>query len=79
MGYATFKIVLEEGKKQPKQNKEVEGPILENEYYRIQIDSKRGVVTSLFDKELYKELVDLNSGYKLGEFIYEQPDNRESM
>jgi hypothetical protein len=79
MGYATFKIVLEEGKKQPTQNTEVEGPILENEYYRIQIDSKRGVVTSLFDKELNKELVDLNSGYKLGEFVYEQPDNRESM
>ena len=80
MGYVTFRIVLE-GEKDLTMNQPTKttSPILENEFYRITVDPERGVITSLFDKELKKELVDSTSEFKLGEFVYEQPDNRQSM
>ncbi len=80
MGYVTFRIVLE-GEEKSTENRPNErtSPILENEFYRITVDPERGVITSLFDKELKKELVDSSSEFKLGEFVYEQPDNRQSM
>lgn len=80
MGFATFRIVLE-GKKQSIGNLPTKSvfPILENEFYRITLDPEKGVIASLFDKQLNKDLVDSSSEYKLGQFIYEQPDNRQSM
>lgn len=52
---------------------------LQNKYYNIEIDSEKGVITKIFDKELNANLVDENSEIKLGEFIYEQLENRHSM
>ncbi len=80
MGYATFRIILE-GEKDLSVNRpnERSTPILENEFYKIKVDLERGVITSLFDKELNKELLDSSSEFKLGEFVYEQPENRQSM
>ncbi len=51
----------------------------ENRWYKIETDNKRGAISSIFDKELKKELVDKNSKYKLGEFIYELLENRAQM
>jgi hypothetical protein len=78
MGYRTLKIELMEGSVQDKVpsrgNEE-----LENEHYKIRIDKKKGVITSLYDKELGKELLDLEDTMKLGTFIYERLANREAM
>jgi hypothetical protein len=52
---------------------------LENEWYKIEVDTEKGIVTSLFDKELNKELVDKNAPWKLGEIIYEKLDNRSEL
>ncbi len=52
---------------------------IENQWYKITIDNKRGAISEIFDKELQKELVDQNAEYKLGEFIYELLDNRAQM
>ncbi len=52
---------------------------IENKWYKIAIDTKMGVITSCFDKELGIELVDNKSGYKMGEFILEQLGNRSQM
>jgi len=52
---------------------------LENKFYKLNIDTEKGVITSLFDKEMQIELIDKNSEIKLGEFIYEQLENRHSM
>lgn len=52
---------------------------LENRWYRVVVDKNKGAVTSLFDKELGRELVDGNAEWKLGEFIYELLDNRAQM
>jgi len=52
---------------------------IENKWYKIEVDSRKGVITSLYDKELGKELIDKESGYKMGEFILEQLGNRSQM
>lgn len=71
MGYKTFEIVLEEGRAaQPAQTQFADSH-LENAFYRIEFDPSAGTVTSLYDKELGRELVDPGSEWKLGAFIYE--------
>lgn len=52
---------------------------LENQWYRVKIDETRGAITSIYDKELNKELVDQNAEWKLGEFIYETLGNRDQL
>jgi hypothetical protein len=52
---------------------------IENQWYKILIDSEKGVISGMTDKELNLELVDKNAIYKFGEFIYELPDNRSQM
>ena len=50
--------------------------IFENQWYKIEIDSSKGVINSLYDKELNSELVDSTTKLKIGEFILEQLENR---
>ncbi len=56
-----------------------ENNVIENRWYKITIDTERGAISGIFDKELQKELVDQNAEYKPGEFIYELLDNRAQM
>ena len=79
MGYTTLRIVQGELESPSNQASKSNSPLLENQFYRIHVDKEKGVITSVYDKELNIELVDSNSAYKLGEFVYEQPDNRQSM
>ncbi|KAF0195804.1 MAG: hypothetical protein FD166_2770 [Bacteroidetes bacterium] len=53
--------------------------VLENKWYRVQLDKEKGTMVSLFDKALSKELIDPASPYKMGEFILEQLGNREQL
>ena len=48
-------------------------PQLENQYYRIELDSETGSVTSILDKELGLELVDTAAIYKLNQIIARIP------
>lgn len=59
--------------------KQINNKDLQNKYYDLEIDYEKGVITKIFDKELNTNLVDENSEIKLGEFIYEQLENRHSM
>lgn len=80
MGYALFTIKVDNEANKSLQNVPLtRESILENEYYAITMDIDRGVITSIVDKELNKELVDLDSKMKLGEFILEELDNRASL
>lgn len=45
-------------------------PVLENQYYKVSFDSVTGAITSLYDKELKRELVDPKSPYGLNQYIY---------
>jgi len=47
---------------------------IENRWYRVQVNSSRGVITSILDKRSGRELVDNRSEYGLGQYLYERLD-----
>ncbi|MCP5538504.1 MAG: hypothetical protein H7A51_20025 [Akkermansiaceae bacterium] len=79
MGYKTF--LIHAGEKNPSlAGKAKPGPsVFENKYYALKVDPAKGVVTSLVDKELQKELIDQQDSYTLGQVIYEQLANRHEL
>ncbi len=48
-----------------------ETAVLENRFYRIVFDEVQGTITSLFDKELGRELVDRSAPHGLNQYIYD--------
>lgn len=71
MGYKTFEIVLGDGKAAAPRRTELRDNSLENDFYRIVFDPASGTIASLYDKELGREMVDPDSEWKLGAFVYE--------
>jgi alpha-mannosidase len=53
------------------------GTMLENPYYRIELDPSSGSVHSIYDKQLQKELVDQNSPYRFGQYLYVSGGDKE--
>ncbi len=56
------------------------GNVLENEFFRVTLDSLSGSIASVFDKQLRRELTDSSSPYKFGQYLYvtggdSYPDN----
>jgi hypothetical protein len=46
---------------------------ISNKFFAVTLDPVTGGITSIFDKELKRELVDQESPYKLNQYIYEVP------
>jgi hypothetical protein len=78
LGYKVYQIRTGESPKKPIPYSRVED-ILENNYYRLLVDTKTGAIKSLYDKELNLELVDVKSKWQLGQFIYERLSNRQQL
>jgi alpha-mannosidase len=77
-GYKKYIIVRSENEA-TKSEEVTEISQIENQWYKVKIDSERAAISSLFDKDLNKELVDPDAKWKLGEFIYETLGNRSQM
>jgi alpha-mannosidase len=45
-------------------------PVIQNRYYRVTVDPESGALRSIFDKQLQRELVDVHSRYKFGQYLY---------
>ncbi len=76
------KYVIKTGEKSPEQGPardNVSRDVLENQWYRVTVDTLRGAVSGIFDKELNLELVDQEAEWKHGEFIYELLGNRDQL
>jgi hypothetical protein len=43
---------------------------IENAYYRLTVDPESGALTSIYDKEANREIVDSASSYKFGQYLY---------
>ncbi len=71
LGYMTCRILVSEVPAQARAEKPFSG-ILENNFYRIEIDQKDGKIARFYDKELKKDLIDPAAPYSTGEFIYER-------
>ena len=78
-GFKTYRLELSEGYIEPVEVEQSENAVLENDWYRIRVDSRLGAVTSLYDKRNDTELVDGKTKWKLGAFIYERLGNRSQM
>lgn len=79
MGYKTFDIVIEDDELATPQPTSVVENVMENSYYRITLNPATGGVSSIFDKELHREMVDAASPWDMGAFIYEKLDDRQQM
>ena len=44
--------------------------VVENQFYRVEVDPATGVIKSVYDKELQRELVDKASPYGLDQYLY---------
>lgn len=44
--------------------------VMENAFYRLTVDPTTGAVSSIFDKQLNKELVDAKSPFKFDQYLY---------
>ncbi len=50
---------------------------LESLYYRVQLDAATGAVRSIYDKQLQRELVNQQSPYKFGQYLYVTGGDKE--
>ncbi|MEA3462762.1 MAG: glycoside hydrolase family 38 C-terminal domain-containing protein [Bacteroidota bacterium] len=76
MGYKTLQVNVG-GKSQTVLP--LEKAAFENEFYSLTVDPEQGVITSIYDKELQRELVDEHDSLSLGHFIYEELANRHEL
>ncbi|MBL7827309.1 MAG: hypothetical protein JNJ57_11800, partial [Saprospiraceae bacterium] len=77
LGYKTLKIILGQPPA-PEPAINLSFP-LENDFYRIEIDTKKGVISQVFDKELNVNLLDEADSLTMGQTIYEQLSNRHDL
>lgn len=78
-GYKTFGLDVGEAIQVSPQLRPDGLPMLENEFYRLVISPETGGITSLWDKELEKELCDPASEWHLGQVIHEVISNRAQL
>ena len=43
---------------------------VENNFYRVTLDSASGSISHIYDKDLHRDIVDPNSRYKFGQYLY---------
>ncbi|MBE0646999.1 MAG: hypothetical protein IH596_04360 [Bacteroidales bacterium] len=70
MGFRTLRLMAVKGLPVREGSEPFTG-IMENDFYRIEIDPKSGVVSSLTDKQLDLELIDPNAQFSFAELITE--------
>jgi hypothetical protein len=75
-GYKTLQINLDTKSDISMPNEQMP---FENEFYKIEIDNEKGLVRSIFDKQLNKELVEASDSMSLGQVVYEQLNNRHEL
>ena len=68
VGYKCFAISY--GERNPAMPASTAEAVVENEFYRITVDAASGAVSSLFDRQLKRELVNTASPYKFGQYLY---------
>jgi hypothetical protein len=78
MGYKTGKIITSV-QERPASPNVSDKHQLENAFYKITLDPQTSNIRSLYDKQLDLEMVDADSPWQLGAFVYETLGNRHQM
>ncbi len=75
VGYKTFQLRHTKGAVLPATVAQM--LTLESPYYRVELEPASGAVLSIYDKQLKRELVDRQSPYRFGQYLYVTGGNRE--
>lgn len=51
---------------------------IENKFYKIKLDSAKGSIVSIIDKKTNRELVNTNSEYGFGQYVYERFSKKDA-
>ncbi|HUN62174.1 MAG TPA: polysaccharide lyase family protein [Candidatus Sulfotelmatobacter sp.] len=74
MGFKCYALETKRGEGRnadaAKPGAETYSDVMENAYYRVQVDATSGAVKSIFDKQLNRELVDAGSPYRFNQYLY---------
>ena len=68
VGYKVFQLRPEE--KSPAPVVATHTAVLESPYYRVTLDTATGAARSIYDKQLQRELVNSQSTYRFGQYLY---------
>ena len=68
MGYRVYR--MEGSQTAPASPEPKAANSIENEFYRVTVDPNRGGISSIFDKQSGRELVDPKSPYLLDQYLY---------
>ncbi len=80
LGYSQYYIrVKDEPVAAPVTSDKLEQTRVENSWFAIDFNLRKGTISKLYDKELNKELTTPDAEWELGEFIYEIIDSRRPM
>jgi hypothetical protein len=72
LGYMTLSLVVGDVAPSEVEKQPAGETVLENEFYRVEIDPASGAIASWYDKHLDREMVDREAPYRFGEFIYDR-------
>jgi alpha-mannosidase len=75
MGYKVYEMRLAKDHASGKQA--ASASTLDSPYYRVTLDPSSGAVRSIYDKQLQKELVNQNSPYRFGQYLYVSGGDKE--
>ncbi len=78
MGYKCYEIEVDDKLRTVKDNTSFLIDF-ENEFYQLKVDTTKASIISLFDKQLGKELLDVEDEHSMGQFVYETLSNRHQM
>ena len=77
LGVKTLKIDIAD--QPPVQNSPAtQTEVLQNQYYKLVIDKATGAISSLYDKELQRDLIDSQNPWKMGQAIHETMSDRNT-
>jgi hypothetical protein len=73
LGYKVYLVRKSSGALAP--GEAIQTATLESPYYRVVLDAANGAVSSIYDKDLHRELVDQGSEYRFGQYLYVTDSN----
>ena len=80
LGYAQYYIKVKDAPRPEIQGTtELKETHVENPWYAIDFNTRKGTIRKLYDKDLNKQLVTPDAEWEMGEFIYEIIDSRHPM
>jgi alpha-mannosidase len=70
LGYRSYAVTAPSSARSAEELSASTGGVIENAFYKIVVDPARGGISSIYDKQLRRELVDQASPYAMDQYVY---------